>query len=299
MERPPEQTWTWVQGLVGQCEPISQYAHSHGYSKLWRLKAGGEFLWLKMHAYPNKWAGEVYALTHWTPELGMTPRVVGVQENPCAVILTELPGIDAEVPEFTSEQEERMWSAAGDWLRRLHTRTNDWFGGINPDGSPSGKAATDPEAFVAATFEQRLREGQEMDLLDRTEREFIERGVREWLPALKGELPHSIHRDYTPRNWLANPDGALSAIIDFEHARWDVRAADMNRWWDWDFLRNPRLKDAFFEAYGVPDEVLATQIKTLRLLNAAGGVVWATKVNDHPFAQRNREALHRMMAEES
>ncbi|MBC7807672.1 MAG: phosphotransferase, partial [Akkermansiaceae bacterium] len=101
------------------------------------------------------------------------------------------------------------------------------------------------------------------------------------------------------RNWMTDTNGQLTAVIDFEHARWDVRAADLNRWWDTDFVEKPRLAGAFFDGYrgGNPDKTLWAQIQALRLLGAAGGVVWATRVGDAPFARTNREALHRLMRE--
>jgi hypothetical protein len=77
-----------------------------------------------------------------------------------------------------------------------------------------------------------------------------------------------------------------------------VRAADLNRWWDNDFVAKPHLADAFFDGYGCPpDERLRAQIRALRLLGAAAGVVWATNVGDDAYARLNRAALHRLMAQ--
>lgn len=273
MERPPEEIWQWVEDRLGSCEVVRDFAHGHGYSQLWRLRTGGDYFWLKMHAHAGKWAGEVYALTHWAPQVGPAPQVIAYREEPRAVLLTEVSGVDAQDAGLTGAAEERLWTEAGAWLRELQKIRGEWLGACNLDGSPQGSATTDPIPFIQKTFDQRLREGREMGLLDAPQCDFVQGRMAEWLPSLEGEGSYAIHRDFSPRNWMAAPDGALCAVIDFEHARWDVRAADLNRWWDREFLVNPRLRDAFFEGYGKPDAKLSAQIELLRLQNAVGGYV--------------------------
>jgi hypothetical protein len=293
---PDPETLAWVRGHVGPFEIVSRYAHDHGYSRLWRLRAGAAFFWLKMHTYPAKWAGEVHALTHWTPSLGLTPSLIAFSEEPRRVLLTEVEGHPAEKIELDLSAKRRMWEAAGHWLRQLHAIENSWLGGVREDGHPQGDSHKDPEAFVLRTFTPRIEEGRASGLLTPDEYDFVQFGIREWLPALAGERPRAVHRDFTPRNWMAKRDGTLTAVIDFEHARWDVRAAEMGRWWDWDFLHHPELIEVFFDAYGSPDERLKTQIQAIRMLQAATGIVWATRVNDLSFAQHNRASLERMIA---
>lgn len=294
MQLPDEATLAWVESVVGPFRVVSRFAHSHGYSQLWRLAAGSDSLWLKMHAHPHKWAGEVHALTQWADPLA--PTLLAWREDPASVLLSEMPGVDAEPIAFDGPAEERLWAQAGDWLRAFHARTNDWLGNVRADGSPHGTPTDDPCAHVRQNFERRLFQGREEGLLDEREFDFARSYFEEGLSSLEGATAHSIHRDFHPRNWLAHPDGTLTAVIDFEHARWDVRAADLNRPWDKEFHRNPRLIDAFYEAYGRPDDRFMTQIQTLRLSNVVTGVVWAVEVGDLRFSEFNRAALHRMMA---
>ena len=293
METPDDDVLAWVEGAIGPFRVLSRFAHEHGYSRLWRLSAGSDFAWLKMHAHPRKWAGEVHALTRWKDPLA--PALLAWRESPNAVLLSEVAGADAESLDLDHAAGERLWSQAGAWLRAFHGRTNDWLGDVNLDGSPAGEPQTDAQAHVRKTMERRLREGRERGVLAAAEIDFAIAAFREGLPTLEGAQPHSIHRDFTPRNWLAHRDGALAAVIDFEHARWDLRAADLNRPWDHEFHRNPLLIDAFYEAYGRPDDRFAAQIQTLRLVNLVSGVVWGLEVGDTPFSERNRAALHRMM----
>lgn len=299
MSEIPAEVAEWTEGLLGTFQIALRFAHDHGYSQLWRLEAEeGRFYWLKCHQYPGKWAGEVHALTRWTQALGLdAPEVRGFRTDPLAVVLSEVPGIAAGTVELEQRAEERLWSEAGAYLARLHTMENEWLGAANPDGTPQGKMIGDPAGFVRSSIENRLEQGRDQGLFDAAEQEFITFGAREWTTALAGEIPRAIHRDYSPRNWMTTEDGTLTGVIDFEHARWDVRAADLNRWWDKEFLNKPHLAHAFFEAYigALPDARLEAQIKALRLLGAAAGIVWATEVGDAPYAQQNREALHRLM----
>jgi aminoglycoside/choline kinase family phosphotransferase len=293
MQLPDEATLAWVEGIVGPFRVVSRFAHDHGYSQLWRIEVGSDYVWLKMHAHPHKWAGEVHALTQWTDPLA--PALLAWREDPASVLLSEMPGGDAESIAFDGPAEERLWAQAGDWLRAFHARTNDWLGNVRADGSPHDAPTNDPCAHVQKNFEKRLFQGREDGILDEKEFAFAQSLFNEGLPSLEGAAAHSIHRDFHPRNWLARPDGTLTAVIDFEHARWDVRAADLNRPWDKEFNRNPRLIDAFYEAYGRPDDRFMAQIQTLRLYNVMTGVVWAVEVGDLPFSEFNRAALRRMM----
>lgn len=294
-ELPDDATMAWIGGVLGPFEVVSRFAHAHGYSKLWRLEAGGQTFWLKMHAHPHKWAGEVHALKGWAPPL--SPRVVAYRNEPPTVLFTEVPGTPAESIEFSPAAEERLWREAGAWLRAFHERSNEWFGNVRVDGSPHGEPSQDPGANVRTTFENRLRQGRDRGLLDEAEVDFAKRRFEAGFPSLAGATAHAAHRDFHPRNWLASRDGELTAVIDFEHARWDVRAADLNRPWDKEFARNPRLVNAFFEAYGWPDETFMAQIQTLRLMGTVASLVWTVEVGEPEYAAYNRVALHRMMRE--
>lgn len=297
-EQPDDAVLAWIKTVVGPVQVISRFAHDHGYSRLWRLRTGNDHLWLKMHAYPHKWAGEVHALTQWTPALGLTPKVLAHQADPSAVLLTETSGLPAESLDLSPQAEERMWRDAGEWLARLHRLENDWLGNIQVNGLPKDRPATDAEAFVRANWEVQLVKGRESGLFDERTLDFAGGTVADGLSALSGEKARAIHRDFTPRNWMASPNGSLQSVIDFEHARWDIRAADHHRPWDHEFRRNPRLVDAFYEGYGGLTETLRAQIDTMRTILAFTTVIWATGVGDGAFAQRARDTLARMRASE-
>jgi hypothetical protein len=295
-QQPDEETLEWVRVQLGAFQVVSQFEHDHGYSKLWRIQASQDYFWLKMHAYDRKWSGEVHALTTWAPDLGLAPNAVAFSANPNRLILSEMPGANAEELNLAGAAEERLWNQAGEWLAKLHQKENDWLGEIAIDCSPLNTASRDPVGFAATNLERWVIEGRETGLLSNAEIDFINGFAAEHLPYLQGEVPRAVHRDYTPRNWLADSHGNLTAIIDFEHARWDNRAMDMNRPWDHEFLRNPSLIDAFFDGYGQPDERLTAQMQLMRYQQAVGGIVWGIKVGEVSYSHRNREALHRLMS---
>ena len=297
MKLPDPSILDWVESFVGPVRPLAHVVHQHAYSNLWRLATGNGNVWLKMHGQPHKWAGEVHALTRWKAPL--TPELLAHREDPCAVLLMEMPGTDAERIAFSPEAESRLWSEAGSWLRDFHARTNEWFGEVRPDGGVGKRTTLDPTHLIREGFENRLREGIDGSLLSSEEAAFARRTFDGGLPSLEGATAHSIHRDFHPRNWLATPDGKLTAVLDFEHARWDVRAADLNRPWDKEFARDPSLIDAFYEAYGRPDDVLQAQTALMRLYNAVTGLVWAVEYGETAFADHNRAALRRIFGESS
>jgi Ser/Thr protein kinase RdoA (MazF antagonist) len=292
---PDPETMNWVSSIVGPFEIVSQFAHGHGYSQLWRIWSGGRYLWLKLHAYPGKWAGEVYALSNWGSNAVPSPSVLAVRSDPPGLLMTEVPGIMATDIALEGEEERRLWREAGTYLAELHKRQNEWFGAALLDGSPQGLPNYDAAKFVRASLESRIRIGTEQGLWSEEERSFIVKATESWSSSLDGETPVAIHRDFGPRNWLTGPDGNLTAVIDWEHARWDVRAADLNRPWDDAFVSKPHLAAALEEGYGGFDDRLRVQIQALRLLGAVGGVVWATSVGDWPYVALNRAAIQRLM----
>lgn len=220
------------------------------------------------------------------------PRVLASRLG--AVLLTECEGQDATTVEGNAA--ERMWMEAGAWLRTFHARTGTWFGNVAIDGSPNGDVSTDPTYQLSKALAMRVRQGRDSGLLDAATIAVVEQRFFAGLDALRVAPAHATHRDFHPRNWLAAPDGRLTAVIDFEHARWDLRVVDHIRSWDNEFLRAPRLIDAFYSAYGEPDAVFLQQIETVRLWSNVVSAVWAEEVGDSAYCRQNLEGLARMLA---
>ncbi|MES2463655.1 MAG: aminoglycoside phosphotransferase family protein, partial [Armatimonadota bacterium] len=172
------------------------------------------FYWLKCHQYPRKWAGEVYALTRWIPLVGLAaPRVIAHKSDTPAVLMSEMAGATGDTVDLPPHREEALWRQAGMYLARLHTLENDWFGAVNVDGSHQGMPHGDPVAFICHSIENRLIQGRDEGLFDAAEQAFIVAAANDWTPALEGEIPRAIHRDYSPRNWMVAHDGTLTGVI--------------------------------------------------------------------------------------
>lgn len=114
------------------------------------------------------------------------------------------------------------YAQAGRWLRVLHeVRRFEQPGPLAPFGREWQGTADDWCGYLLAQIE-RWDEETARHELPRGDRR-LRRRVRDWLV---DELPRVAvtnrfvlcHRDYSFRNLLARPDGALVAVIDFEHA---------------------------------------------------------------------------------
>lgn len=302
----------WAEATVGPVTVAGEKSHSHGESRVWKLRSERDQTdyYLKSHRQAGKWRGEVNAYrAGWAASLGpnLAPRLLayrdGDNERPRAVLLSALRGEVMEKVPVAAGAERAAWRKAGAALRRLHDgAANTWFGGCDESGaSESATPETAPVRFVAGGMDAYIARCKRVGGLDSDAINWARETLPGWADSLTDETPVPCHRDYTPRNWLADPQsGAWTGVIDFEHARWDVRARDLARSFDHEFVARPDLKSAFFEGYDSdpPDTRLLRQIKALRLIGALATYGWAVEHNDAAFAEQNKNALLRLRLEE-
>ncbi len=301
----PEPLYAWCVSVLGAGFAIvSEHAHTHGLSGVWRLRtAAGESMYLKAATRAIKWQQEVHAYRRWvTPAFGdRAPRLLAASEDsPRALLVSALPG---ECMERVSQNPAKMresWRLAGEHLARLHNlERGPWIGGVRPDGSPSAETWDDPVEYVRWRIEDAVVRGLRDGTLRADEAEFVRAAAPGWVAALEGDVPVPTHRDYTPRNWIADPaTGDWVGVIDFEHAGWNLRAMDLCRPWSREFVADPGLAPAFFEGYcgGPPDDRLRAQIAVLRLWHCAASIVWAAGIGDAAFVEESRAGLDRLRA---
>ncbi len=303
----------WAENAVGRpLKFVGESSHTHGESRVWKLRSesGQTDYYLKSHRQAGKWRGEVNAYrAGWAASLGpnFAPRLLAYRDGdntrPRAVLLSALRGEVMEKVPLGVDAERAAWRKAGAALRHLHDcAVNTWFGGCDENGDSEGATPeTDPVRFVAGGVEAYIARCERFGGLDTGAIDWARETLPGWADSLTGETPVPCHRDYTPRNWLAESEsGAWTGVIDFEHARWDVRARDLARSFDHDFVARPDLQDAFFAGYssGPPDTQLLRQIKALRLIGALATYGWAREHNDPAFAEQNKNALLRLRREE-
>jgi len=282
-ERTPEATLPatladWCGAMLGRYAVQTRQQRPWTGARLWRLSTADHgSVYLKVPARSERWANEVHAYEHWAPSLGdEAPRLIAVHEAPPhAMLLTELSGLAMNRAVLSKTQQLAAWQAAGAALARLHALpVGRWFGVAWRDGKPQAMPpASDPVRLIGSTLESWLVRAVEQDLLDNREIATARRALHQ-VEIFAGEHPVPCHGDYRPRNWFVTPAGEWSGVLDFEHARWDIRLHDIGLWWDYHGWEQPDLAQAFFAGYGrALGELDRAQLKVIRLIAALSRVV--------------------------
>jgi len=231
---PAEALLTICRRLVGtDARPVAVHQGHDGTVVLRAATASGEVI-VKLNRGLDRHRQEVHAYRHWTSALrGRAPRLLASTENPPAIVVTALPGRTLAEADLNPQQEIEAHRQAGELLHRLHA------------AAPS-RMEPDMTAWLAERGEHWLALGRAIIPAHR------QAEIRAHLTALSdlGPIPAvPCHLDYTPRNLLAEPSGRL-AVIDFEHARYDLAARDLVRLATRIWPSRPDLEDAFVVGYG-------------------------------------------------
>lgn len=294
----PEPFADWCHAVLGRFAVASARDRPRDDSAIWRLAADRGFVYLKAYRRVAKWDMEVHAYERWTVALaGQAPQLIAVLEPPApAVLLAELPGAPLERTSLPARSEQAAWRAAGAALARLHALPGEkWFGPPRRDGRPRVAAPeTDPVALVASALENWLARAVAGDLLTAKEIETAQRALAN-ADLFANEAPVACHGDYRPRNWLVGPDGAWVGVIDFEHARWDLKANDLGYWWDrGGWSERFDLRAAFLAGYGRLTRRERQQLRVVRILGALGRINWGQASGDQVTRASGHKALKRL-----
>lgn len=285
----------WCEGVLGAVDVIADHTRAHPGLRagVRRLRAAtGEYC-VKTHHDPAHWASEAHGYEQWAHVFGAhAPRLIAVRdEAPLALIVSALPGRVLEDQMLPLERERAVWRAAGAALARLHAINGEAFGPCRRDGVCSGAPTNDACAHVSAEFDGWLERGARTNCLDADELAIVRR-VCEGIPAFASERPTACHRDYCPANWLVTDAGDWSGVIDFEFAYWDVRAADVSRYPQWEWIGRPDLEEAFDAGYAtVRRPVDAAQRTVARACYALAAIVWGRESGYRGFEREGRVAL--------
>jgi len=284
----------WVKDVAGNYEVDSQFAHQHGNASLWRIHTGAGFLWLKVHSSPGRWAAEVNALAEWGKRVSLVPNAIAYKSESNAVLISEIEGVPAKSFGREGNIAEQLWREAGEWLGQWHAIEGTWFGTTTELGTPQSKPERDPQRFAQADWSEILAKAKDSGVFNDWELGFASACAQEGIENLAEERPRATHRDFMPRNWLASASGHLAGVIDFEHARYDARAADICLLYHRDFILYPRLEQAFLDGYGGLDEALRSQLRAFRAMLSVRRATWAASVGAVEFCKENVEALHQI-----
>lgn len=244
----------------------------------WRLEAARGVAYLKAHRQPGKHRRERDAYLALAPGLP-APTLLAVSEDPPALLLSALPGVDASPLPGAQAQRLALFEAAGRALEILHRHP-----------------VSDPDPIPLDVAYQRRREATLRRAAGVLAPEVLTRVAERTagLPAaLQGGLRVPCHRDYEPRNWRWSPFG----ILDFEHARPDVWLADLTRLELWGWPTQPDLREAFFDGYGrSPSPEEQDVLRMLLALDAAQTWAWGLSHRDPEFTARGELAWARLDA---
>ena len=286
----------WCTFILGPVEVMSDHSKAHGghESSTCRLHAPIGFCYLKVHQSRSHWNNEVHAYERWSHSFGdFAPKLLAVRdEQPLALIVSELPGQIVEKAKLSPSQEQTVWRAAGAALTALHDLgTGNCFGPCLRDGTCAEELTQNGKKYVSRRFESQIERAIHNGTINDDELAVV-RAACNLIPAFEGERPHPCHRDYCAANWLLSKEGTWAGVIDFEFAYWDVRVADFSRDPDWSWIRRPDLVEAFFEGYGrslTPTE--EEQLLVAHAEYALSAILWGHDHSFYGFEQEGRESL--------
>lgn len=210
------------------------------------------------------WRQEVAALEALGGRLDGMPALLDANAATRTLDMTALPGAPA------GPHDPDAHRAAGAWLARLHA----WPAGDDDPLPPRSalvrradaalsraRAHLDPSRHARAAHQ--LAGLAELDVPGRA-----------W-----------CHRDFTPRNWLADPFG----VVDFEHARLDVPTWDLVKLAAEVWPGRPVLRDAFLHGYGTPPD--PALLEALCLLHGLATLAWGRDHHDAAFTALGEQVL--------
>jgi Ser/Thr protein kinase RdoA (MazF antagonist) len=287
----------WCRTVLGKFTVLSTKSQEHSESAVWQLATEQEIIYLKAYQRLAKWGMEVHAYENWVSALeGQSPRSLAVLEEPIpAILLTELTGVTMDRLTLATEQEQAVWQAAGATLARLHALpSGQWFGIPSRDGSPLSEfPETKPVLLMRTSLEYWFFRGLHTQILTPKEIKTVERAL-ERVDIFADERSIACHGDYQPRNWIVGMDGIWCGVIDFEHARWDLKMSDLGYWWDRGPRERPDLKGAFLQGYGELNERESEQLNVIRILGATGRIIWGREYGDDSTEQLGHEVLEQL-----
>jgi aminoglycoside phosphotransferase (APT) family kinase protein len=291
-----EEVLDWCVSVLGDYVVVDDATREHPGQRasVMRLRSAlGDFI-LKIHLDPRHWDSEVHGYEHWAPAFGpYAPKLIAVRDvEPRAVLISALPGAVLEDAALPIKQESAVWRAAGRALAALHDLPpGEFFGQCRRDGTSFGPVVKDAIDYVTLGFRDWQERGERGGYLSTNELSIV-RMALDQVDVFNGEHPVACHRDYCPANWLVSAEGRWVGVIDFEFAYWDVRAADLTRYPNWDWIRRPEFAQAFFDGYGrsfTPAEERQHWIAHVQY--ALGAVVWGMENAYFVYAQEGRQAL--------
>jgi hypothetical protein len=235
---------------------------------------------VKQHHNTARFEQEVRAYsTYLTAMRDITAGLVAYDVSDRTLLLSHLPGSDADAIGLTASEESLVHHRAGTALRRLH------------DGAYTSKSAEQIGSGLARRMRQWTQRADHAGLISRNER----RRLHAWARCLSDtEMEAAVcHLDYQPRNWRLHRDELF--VVDFEHARPDARIRDFARLQRRRWVRHPHLREAFFSGYGRTLSDAEDQLLHLfGAIEAVTALVRGHETGDAALSAHGRALLNRL-----
>lgn len=229
-------------------------------------------------------------LEPWT-SMGRAPQAVRADTEARLLVCTYLPGdLILGTPHA---DEPTVYEQAGRLLRALHDQCahglpgavgteqgdhGDGHGNGHEDGNGDGHSGERDDHHEVRENARSLRWLDSRHRIPPDIEARLREEIASWPTPPATLVP--THGDWQPRNWLIH-EGEV-AVIDFGRAGLRPAMTDFGRLAAQDFLRDPRLEEAFLAGYGTdPRESEAWQ--RVRIREAIGTAVWAHQVGDATF----------------
>ncbi|WP_043663259.1 phosphotransferase family protein [Streptomyces xylophagus] len=252
----------WVSSHLPGAEQVTDVSWPRGSSRVWRLAAGADAVFVKISPSPRDYEREIRGLAYAARALAAheAPRLLASDPDLQVLMTSRQPGDVVRDLPLDVEEERRVYELAGHLLRRWHDHSDAASDQVREDIRAS--MATQAEE-AAACLESTGGH------LDTSQRDLV-RCVSRELPELAEEVPAvDRHGDYATRNWMWHPEHG-HGVIDFEMFAPGIAVEEFVWLCGAVWVVRPDLKAAYFSGYGRP--LSDSEERVLRLLTTRLGV---------------------------
>lgn len=203
------------------------------------------------------------------------PRLMAANATAQRITLERILGQSFESDAGPDVDELRIWRHAGTWLRSLHQLP----------------IQHDDDMDFSAAMRARL------DSCKASAEPLLDAAVKSQLHALEEDLRHGkipdgnrvfAHRDFRPRNWFVQRDGAFFAL-DFEHARPDFTEWDLVRMIPY-WRKHPEFRRAFLSSYRDPRQDLSdARLRAAQFVSALQTIDWGLTHQHDEYVESGRD----------
>ncbi|WP_395108332.1 aminoglycoside phosphotransferase family protein [Actinomadura sp. SCN-SB] len=254
-------------------------------SRVWRLTTRTSTAYVKLSPSAQSYTRETSAYRHAAAALDpdRAPQLIATDPALRAILTTALAGKVVRDLPLAPEAEAKVHKLAGRVLRRWH----DHLAPVPPQARDNLTAALAGQAAEATACLDSL--GGHL-----TEHEqILVREVARDLPAMAADLPLVyLHGDFSPRNWVWNPQTQTLGLIDFEMADHALAVQDMVWLFGAVWPTRPDLRASFLTGYG--GEPTTLEQRALLLLTTRLAVSYLSAglaTNDQVLIDRGHNAL--------